>query len=226
MEDKNALVNGFRGKRILVIGDLMLDTYLKGEVTRISAEAPVPVVKVESEFHFLGGAGNVAANISAMGGKATLFSFVGDDYQSEIIHRLLREKHIEAYLDEDEKTIHKLRIIGNNQQLARADFEIIKDKKFTEETKANLKQRAKEADVIIISDYAKGTITEDLLLTLAEFKRKIIADPKPKNKALYKGILLIKANEIEAFEITGLSNTEEAGKKIREEMEADVIITR
>lgn len=226
MEDKTSIVENFRGKRILVVGDLMLDTYLKGEVTRVSAEAPIPVVKVGQEFHVLGGAGNVAANVSSMGGKATLFSFVGEDYQSEIIHRLLREKHIEGYLDEDEKTIHKLRIIGNNQQLARADFEIVKDKKFTEETKANLRQRAKEADVIIISDYAKGAITDDLLLTLADFKRKIIADPKPKNKNLYKGILLIKANEIEAFEITGLSDVEAAGKKIREEMQADVIITR
>ncbi len=226
MEDKTSIVENFRGKRILVVGDLMLDTYLKGEVTRVSAEAPIPVVKVGQEFHVLGGAGNVAANVSSMGGKATLFSFVGEDYQSEIIHRLLREKHIEGYLDEDEKTIHKLRIIGNNQQLARADFEIVKDKKFSEETKMNLKQRAKEADVIIISDYAKGAITDDLLLTLADFKRKIIADPKPKNKNLYKGILLIKANEIEAFEITGLSDVEAAGKKIREEMQADVIITR
>ena len=226
MEDKNALVNGFRGKRILVIGDLMLDTYLKGEVTRISAEAPVPVVKVENEFHFLGGAGNVAANVSSMGGKVTLFSFVGDDYQSEIVHSLLREKQIESFLDEDERTIHKLRIVGNNQQLSRADFEIVKDKKFSDKTKAHLKHRAQEADIIVISDYAKGAITEDLINTLAEFKRKIIADPKPKNKNLYKGILLVKANEKELFEMTQISNVETSGKKLREELQTDVIITR
>ena len=220
------ILNKFREKNILIVGDIMLDTYFKGEVTRINVEAPVPIVKVEQEFHSLGGAGNVASNVVSLGGKATLFSFIGRDHQAEILRKLLDENKIENFLQEDEKTIQKIRIIGNNQQLARMDFEKIYDKIFRDEIKFKLKKIAKEADLIIISDYNKGAITPDLINFLSDYKRKIIVDPKPKNKSLYKNVLLIKTNEKEIFEMTYLYNLDSAGKKLKEELQTNVLVTR
>ena len=197
MLDELDILNNFKEKNILVVGDIMLDTYFKGEVTRINVEAPVPIVKVEQEFHSLGGAGNVAANISSLGGKATLFSFIGKDHQAEILKKLLLEFKIESFLQEDERTIQKIRVMGNNQQLARMDFEKIYKKTFNHFFKSELKKKALQADLIIISDYDKGAINSDLISTLSEFRKKIIVDPKPANKDLFKGVLLIKTNEKE-----------------------------
>ena len=168
MFDELNVLNNFKEKKILVVGDIMLDTYFKGEVTRINVEAPVPIVKVEQEFHSLGGAGNVASNIVSLGGKATLFSFVGKDHQAEILRKLLDENKIESFLQEDEKTIQKIRVIGNDQQLARMDFERIYDKIFKEEIKHKLKEKAQEADLIIISDYDKGSINNNLMSVLSK----------------------------------------------------------
>ncbi len=227
MEDLLSILSHFKEKEILVIGDVMLDTYFKGDVSRISAEAPIPIVSVEKEFHSLGGAGNVAANVVSLGGKATLFSFVGKDSQSEIVKKLLKESQIKSFLDNNHKTTQKIRIMGGNQQLSRADFETTDDKLFTEGVKISLIERAKKSDIIIISDYAKGAITSDLMNLLLPFKKKIICDPKPKNKDLYKGIFLLKANEKESTEMTALSNISLAGKKLKEELNANnVLITR
>src|SRR3989344_8679910 len=179
MQDILSILNNFNGKEVLVIGDIMLDTYFHGEVTRISVEAPIPIVKVEQEFHILGGAGNVAANVAALGGRATLFSFVGQDYQSEILKDLLNEKKIEFFLQNDKKTIHKIRIVGNNRQLARADFEHVKENIFSNELKEKLRKKAETAKAIIISDYLKGAINSDLMNFLLPFKKKMIVDPKP-----------------------------------------------
>ncbi len=226
MLDELEILNNFKEKNILVVGDIMLDTYYKGDVTRINVEAPVPIVKVEQEFHSLGGAGNVASNVVSLGGKATLFSFAGKDHQAEILRKLLDENKIESFLQEDEKTIQKIRVMGNNQQLARMDFEKIYNKIFKDEIKFKLKKRAQDADLIIISDYEKGTINEDLMSILSEFKKKIIVDPKPKNKALFKEVLLVKTNEKEIYDMTSLSNLDSAGKKLREELKTDILVTR
>jgi len=226
MFDELNVLNNFKEKKILVVGDIMLDTYFKGEVTRINVEAPVPIVKVEQEFHSLGGAGNVASNIVSLGGKATLFSFVGKDHQAEILRKLLDENKIESFLQEDEKTIQKIRVIGNDQQLARMDFERIYDKIFKEEIKHKLKEKAQEADLIIISDYDKGSINNNLISVLSEYKKKIIVDPKPKNKALFKEVLLVKTNEKEIFDMTALPNLDSAGKKLKEELQTNILVTR
>lgn len=226
MDDILDVLDKFKDKKILVVGDIMLDTYFKGEVKRISAEAPIPIVKVEQEFHVPGGAGNVAANISSLGGKAILFGFVGKDYQAEILKEILGQRQIEFFLEQESRTIHKVRVIGNDQQIARADFEVVRDKYFSQELKSILKQKATEADIIIVSDYAKGAITKDLMDSLEGFKKKIISDPKPKNKLMFNGVLLIKSNEIEAIEMSGTTDIEQAGRKLKEEMGADIIITR
>ena len=220
------LMNRFRQKKILIIGDLMLDTYLKGEVTRVSSEAPVPVIKIENEYHDIGGAGNVAANIVSLGGHATLFSFVGDDHAGIILKNLLLKQRIESIIETDEKTIQKIRLIGSNQQLARADHEIVKKRFFSRNAKSMLRQKASEADMIIVSDYAKGVINEDTMSIISEFKNKTIIDPKPANKELYKNVFLLTPNEKELFEMTSLSNLEEAGEKLKEELQANILVTR
>lgn len=226
MEDTLSILDRFKEKEILVIGDLMLDTYFKGDVSRISAEAPIPIVKVENEFHSLGGAGNVAANVVSLGGKATLFSFVGKDAPSEIVKNLLKESKIESFLDNNHKTTQKMRIVGGNQQLSRADFETTYDKLFNEDIKISLIEKANKSEVIIISDYAKGAITSDLMNLLLPFKKKIICDSKPKNKNLFNEIFLLKANEKEVLEMSSFSNINLAGRKLRDELKTNVLVTR
>lgn len=225
MDNGLSIIKKFAGKKILIIGDVMLDTYLKGTVERVSAEAPIPIVNVEQEFHVLGGAGNVAANIVSLGGRATLFGFVGRDHSAHILRKICDKKNIEYSFQESERTIHKLRIIGNNQQLSRADFEIVKEKIFKKDFLQKLIKKAQEANMIIISDYAKGAITQQLMRALAPFRKKIIVDPK-KNAKLYEGVFLIKPNEKEAFDMTGATTAEEAGKKLQSQLHANIILTR
>ncbi|MBS3099190.1 D-glycero-beta-D-manno-heptose 1-phosphate adenylyltransferase [Candidatus Pacearchaeota archaeon] len=226
MERMNVILNKFKEKKILVIGDIMLDTYLKGEVRKMSVEAPVPVVKIEQEFNTLGGAGNVASNIISLGGKATIFSFIGNDQAGNHIINLLEEKNIESYMERERKTIQKIRIIGNEQQIARADQEEISQKIFSDKTKVILARKSAEADIIIISDYAKGVINKDLIAFLTEFKHRMIIDPKPANKEIYKGAFLIKPNEKEVFDMTNVEDFEEACRKLKEELQSHILVTR
>jgi len=226
MERTQAIMSNFKGKRILIIGDVMLDTYLKGNVERVSVEAPVPVVKIEQEYNMLGGSGNVASNIVSLGGRATLFAFTGNDSAGMYLKSLLDKQNIENYIELSEKTIQKIRIIGGNQQLARADQETTEDKVFSIETKSVLARKASEADIIIISDYAKGTINRDLMHFLSEYKHKIIVDPKPKNKSLYQNAFLITPNEKEVTEMTSILEVEKAGNKLKEDLQSNVLVTR
>ncbi len=226
MDKLEKILHNFKDRKVLIVGDIMLDTYLKGEVSRISAEAPSPILKVDNEYNLLGGAGNVASNIVSLGGKAILFSFIGDDTQGEILKRLLKEHGIESFLDKDDKTTQKIRIISGNQQLARADREETKEKTFSQEFKTDLEKKAVEADVIVISDYNKGAITRDLMDFLKQFQQKIIVDPKPINKELYKDVFLITPNEKEIIEMTSVEDIEQAGNKLKEELRTNVLLTR
>ncbi len=219
------ILNKFIGKKILIIGDVMLDEYVYGNVSRISPEAPIPVVKFNKSFFNIGGAGNIASNISALGGKAVLFGFVGDDSKAEILKNLCKERNIECFFDKNSMTSFKQRIIGNSQQIVRIDKEDTSEKIFSSETKKLILEKAKQAEIIIISDYEKGAITGDLINLLGNFKKKIIVGPKPKNKELYKGVFLIVPNRKEAFEITGCSDIKEALHKLREEYNSNIIIT-
>lgn len=215
----------FPGRKIIVIGDVMLDGYIHGNVSRTSPEAPIPVVSFEKMFYEVGGAGNLASNIASLGGKVFLFGFVGKDSEAEILRRLLEIRGIEYFLDDNSMTTYKERIIGNGQQITRIDREEISEKIFSEETKKILFEKAMECDRIIISDYAKGAVTKDLIYFLNIFKRKIIIRPKPKNKHLYKGVSLIVPNRKEAFEIAGVNQVKEALHKLREEFDSDIIIS-
>lgn len=235
MEQKNEvflkILNDFTKIKVVIIGDLMLDKYIYGNVSRISPEAPVPVIKFEKEYIELGGSGNVASNIVSLGGEAFLFSSIGNDPEGEKIKSLLKDRNIKFYLHENGKTTHKQRIIGKHQHILRIDYEETSEKIFNEDIKNILAKKLKEANVIIISDYAKGVITQDLMDFLEPYKHKIILDPKPanpsfkKNPLLYKGVLIITPNEKEAYELSGCSNTHEAAETLKNKFNSNVLVT-
>jgi len=226
MNNLKPILSNFKDRKILVVGDVMLDKYLEGSVFRISPEGPVPVVKIEKEFCEVGGAGNVAANVASLGNSVELFSFAGDDSSSQILKELLTEKNVKYHLDLCSITIEKTRIIEKSQQIARFDKEDVEDKIFSDETKRRLHLSAREAKLIIISDYAKGAITEELMRDLSIYKNKIIVDPKPQNKHFYKGVFLIKPNEKEMHEMYPKCDAKAACIKLQNELGSNVLMTR
>lgn len=195
--------------RITVIGDIMIDRYIRGEVERISPEAPVPIIVYEQEDVSLGGAGNVAENLSKMGCQVNIVSCCGIDRFSTTIKDLIRldSTNITPYLiDDNEKiTTVKTRIIGNEKQIARIDIEDKSEFKFN---KLNFTKEEIEnifnCDCIIISDYGKGFITEDVINFIDKNKNKstkILIDPHIRNVRIYKKCFLIKPNKKEFEQI-------------------------
>lgn len=230
MEKIREILNRFNSKKAVVIGDVMLDKYIYGEVSRINPEAPVPIVSVNKEIYEIGGAGNVASNISSLGGNVCLFGFVGKDKEADILRKLLLDRRINYFFDENNITTQKTRVLGRNQQIVRFDKEETIPKFFTQETKDILFEKSEEADIISVSDYAKGAITSDLVNFLSRFKKKIIFHPKPSNKNVsmncLKDVLLIIPNEKETLEMSGTQEISEAGNKLRKEFSTDLLVTR
>ncbi|MCF7815261.1 MAG: D-glycero-beta-D-manno-heptose-7-phosphate kinase [Candidatus Cloacimonetes bacterium] len=234
----NEILTHFSTQKIAVIGDLILDKYVYGNVDRISPEAPVPVVKVTSERFVPGGAANVAANISTLSGQAFLFGITGKDLHRDVLIKCVNDLKIDSLgilTDPKKQTIQKIRIIGMNQQLLRIDNENTQYIETHLETEFLEKlNKLNQISAIIISDYAKGTITKELLKQLIimanEKNIPLIVDPKPKHKAWYKSAFLITPNKKEAQEMSGIIiETEEdfikAGEKLVEELSANIIIT-
>ncbi|WP_288235960.1 bifunctional heptose 7-phosphate kinase/heptose 1-phosphate adenyltransferase [uncultured Prochlorococcus sp.] len=191
-------------KSIFVIGDVMLDEYKFGKVNRISPEAPVPIFQVEKTISKIGGAGNVYNNLISIGGEASLFCIIGDDYIGQEIKKSLTIKDKNYLLSSKKvKSIKKTRVISQSQQLLRIDFENKIEKSFSDLLFKELikKIEAKNVDLVIVSDYSKGTITEDnlqkLILTCKKFNIKIIIDPKNLRKEAYKNSFLLKPNRSE-----------------------------
>jgi len=217
------ILEKFKDKKILVIGDLILDHYAYGNVSRISPEAPVPIVHLKSEEYKLGGAANVAANIATLSGNVTLIGLIGRDRRGKKVIELCKKNKIKIFPEYFHKTIIKTRIIAENQQLVRIDEEQITPKDLNPRI---IKREAEKAEIIIISDYAKGTINEDLMKLLTSLNKKIIVDPKPKNKLIYKGAYLITPNQKEALEMSSCEEIHKAGEQLQKELETNVIITR
>jgi rfaE bifunctional protein kinase chain/domain len=201
------LVARLAGQRVLVVGDVMVDRFIVGTVTRISPEAPVPVVRYRSEHTRLGGAANVAHNLTALGARVTLVGLVGVDRAAD----RLREQLVDAGLDinglvEDRSrpTVEKVRIIaGRNQQVARIDYE--DDADVSGDMEAALVQRIAAlgagAGVLLVSDYLKGTITRGVMGALLELKRvgaPLLVDPKIPHLDCYRGATLVTPNNHEA----------------------------
>ncbi|MCW9053769.1 MAG: bifunctional D-glycero-beta-D-manno-heptose-7-phosphate kinase/D-glycero-beta-D-manno-heptose 1-phosphate adenylyltransferase HldE [Motiliproteus sp.] len=197
----------FNNSRVLVVGDLMLDRYWHGHTQRISPEAPVPVVHIKDHEGRPGGAGNVALNIVALGGNASLLSLVGQDQSASILKSQLEEAGVTCEFEEVEgsDTITKLRVMSRNQQLIRLDFE----DGFTEYDHAHLLSRfdacLPEADVVVFSDYGKGCLDEirAMISRARAAGKKILVDPKGTDFSRYNGATLITPNESEFSAVVG-----------------------
>ena len=227
-----------RTKDILVIGDVMLDQYLSGSTDRLSPEAPVPVVKIDSQFSVLGGAANVANNLAALGANVSLLGVVGRDDNARIVNELLEAKGIaNQLLDADIYTTVKTRVISRNQQMVRVDREEI----FTDEDALvdHLSGVLSffQGDAIIVSDYAKGVCSPAAMKSIliwAEINNvKVLIDPKGTDWSKYEGAFLIKPNvkELEELFNTTIENTNEEiaqfGKEIKQRYNIEhVLVTR
>lgn len=197
---------------ILVVGDVMLDNYIWGEATRISPEAPVPVVRVSHETFSAGGAANVALNIAALGGHAKLFGWIGDDANGSRLEKVLSSKGVEILdgaISTKHETITKTRVLCNRQQLCRLDRELNpEDYVVTEGDVAKILSKAmRGVDAVILSDYAKGCITTEsirAIQTAAPTDMFIAMDPKPRSRVEYSGMSVMTPNKAEALKLAGI----------------------
>ena len=232
-------VDDFKNKKILVVGDIMLDKYVWGAVHRISQEAPVQIVDVESESFVPGGAGNSAGNVSSFNAKVFLVGVVGDDSSKNILEKELADRNIipELVVDTSRPTIVKERIMGRNQQILRIDYE--KRDVYSEEIKEKFMKAFKkfilDCDAVIISDYAKGINDIELIPAIISFCQKhnkiTIADFKSKNHLLYKNVSLIKPNKHDSKEILHMSAGTDKEviavcKKFNSDLNCDILMTR
>lgn len=200
----NALFEQFSGKRIAVIGDVMLDAYLRGGVFRVSPEAPVPIVSLDKQEDRLGGAANVALNLVSLGAKAIICSVIGNDKDGNRLVELLAEQGISSegiVQSENRKTTVKTRVIGNNQQLLRIDAEQTDDINSIEENQiiAKIQNLIEQGiDALIFEDYNKGVLTQNVIEKIIQMcqENQIVTtvDPKKTNFLAYKGVTLFKPN--------------------------------
>jgi rfaE bifunctional protein kinase chain/domain len=197
----------FDKTRILVVGDVMLDRYWFGEVSRISPEAPVPVVRVERREERLGGAANVARNAAALGAQIGLLGVVGQDEAGDTIERLLKDLGIGIYLNRDPaiSTIIKLRVIGRQQQLLRIDFEEAPTDTVLRDKLAQFNALLPKFDVIVLSDYAKGSLVNvrDMIASAKKAGKRILVDPKGEDFSAYAGASILTPNKSELKHIVG-----------------------
>jgi rfaE bifunctional protein kinase chain/domain len=237
----NDILQRFKNKRIAVIGDMMLDKYVWGSVGRISPEAPVPVVEVESETERLGGAANVAHNIQSLGGSPLLIGVIGNDLNGKRIAEILEHEHCSTaglVVDDSRPTTVKTRVIAHNQHVVRIDHERKKEisTNVREKILSILQEHAGSLDGIIIEDYNKGVVVKPLIQQVvknAKEHRTIVAvDPKFNNFFEYKNVSVFKPNKKELEEALGkkLSTQDElvaAGKEVLKRLSAEtVLLTR
>src|SRR5437764_4693278 len=190
------ILDGFSKARILVVGDIMLDRYWWGSVTRISPEAPVPVVRLKDTSLAAGGAANVAVNIAGLGAEPVLFGVFGNDDDAVLVRRVLADAGVSSdYLFPiaGRSTTVKTRVIAHSQQVARVDqeTETAVPPEFESRILDRISEEISEIDAIIVSDYAKGLLTDNLLSELfakaAAAGKPVLVDPKGKNYLKYRG---------------------------------------
>lgn len=232
------ILDKLTGKRIAVVGDLMVDRYYWGSVARISPEAPVPVVEVESESTRLGGAANVANNIASLGGIPLLVGVIGNDTGGQILKKLMQENGFPVdgvVVDNERPTTVKTRVIAHHQHVVRIDQEVKEDisESLQQKILDTLQNTIDAVDAVILEDYNKGVIVRSLipeLVSLARSKNKIITvDPKFNNFFEYKRVTVFKPNRKETEEALGCRLTdrdavEQAGRKLIERLEADSVL--
>lgn len=235
-------IDAFEGKEIIVIGDVMLDHFVKGSVSRISPEAPVPVVNVEEETYVAGGAGNVAVNLAVLGAKPAIISVIGHDSKGNILKHFLDKQGVDTQkmvVDEARPTTQKVRIIAERQQVVRVDRES-KEKITPAVAKvcmANFKKALKTAKGVVMSDYGKGMLSDDNIQEIIDLCRAkdipVCVDPKIDNFLKYKHITCMTPNTKEAWEGMGLPQKKDEasvlalGEKILKTLQAQsILITR
>ncbi|MDX2092135.1 MAG: D-glycero-beta-D-manno-heptose-7-phosphate kinase [Kofleriaceae bacterium] len=219
MKHLSAVVDQLRGCRVLVVGDVMLDEYVRGDVTRISPEAPVPVLEVRevrSSDVRLGGAANAAANIHALGGRASLVGVVGIDDAADAMRKHLQQHGIGKLLIEDANrpTSRKTRLVAQQQQIVRVDYEkrtpVSGD--VVDKLKREIEGSIRDVHVVVLSDYAKGVITPEIARHAIACARKaglpVVVDPKQRDFTVYRGATVITPNLHELEAATGLPAAE------------------
>ncbi|AWL04050.1 D-glycero-beta-D-manno-heptose-7-phosphate kinase [Massilia oculi] len=218
--------------RLLVVGDVMLDRYWFGDVSRISPEAPVPVVRIQKREERLGGAANVARNAAALGAHTGLLGVAGADEAGDQMEQLLQDGGIHSYLKRDESisTIIKLRVIGRQQQMVRIDFEDAPTENVLRDKLTQFKALLPDYDVIILSDYNKGSLVNVAeMIALARAAGKIVlVDPKGDDFTPYRGASILTPNRSELQQVVGGWKTEEQllekAQKLREELGLDALL--
>jgi len=240
MIDKNKLykvIDNFKNCSVLVVGDIILDEYIWGKAERLSPEAPVPVLEVDKYDYILGGAANVANNIKSLGGKVSLAGVIGNDLQGEKLREILSSNDIDNSClinDFHRPTTVKTRLLAHNrQQLVRFDREV--KTLIPRETEVKLIQKivdcAPAVDLILVSDYAKGVLTETFLkkiISLAkEMNKPVLIDPKGLDFTKYCGATLITPNRLEAAQATKSARDSapvELARKIRQQMNVEHVL--
>ncbi|MBT8530166.1 D-glycero-beta-D-manno-heptose-7-phosphate kinase [Polynucleobacter paneuropaeus] len=210
---EKANLEQFAKTRLLVVGDVMLDRYWFGDTHRISPEAPVPVVQVGKVDERLGGAANVARNVAALGGHATILGVIGDDEPGQRVTQLLTASGVDSQLEVDSKvpTIVKLRVIARQQQLIRLDFEEPPSDKALARKLERFEKSLADADVVILSDYGKGALDQvTLMIEQARAQNKmILVDPKGEDYGKYRGATVLTPNRSELRQVVGRWSSEE-----------------
>jgi len=218
--------------RLLIAGDIMLDRYWFGEVSRISPEAPVPVVRVQRREERLGGAANVARNAAALGAQTGLLGVVGEDEAGAAVERMLTETGTASYLNHDAaiSTIIKLRVIGRQQQLLRIDFEEAPSDIVLRDKLSRFNALLPSYDMVVLSDYAKGALVNvaDMITAARSLGKQVLVDPKGDDFSPYAGASLLTPNRAELQHIVGSWKTEEQlttrAQRLREELALEALL--
>ena len=237
-----SILKAFKDKKIIVVGDVMLDHFIKGSVNRISPEAPVPVVDVKREFFVAGGAGNVAVNLAALDAKPVMISVVGSDLGGEVLKDYLRKSGVNVNgipEDLDRPTTQKIRVMAEQQQIVRFDRESKKtiSPAIANTCMKNFENAVEGADGVILSDYGKGMLSDQNIQQIISICRKknipVCVDPKIDNFGKYKNITCMTPNTKEAWEgvaeapKAGEAEIERLGNTILKMLNADsILITR
>ena len=222
----------FSPARVLVVGDVMLDRYWFGDVSRISPEAPVPVARITKTEHRAGGAANVARNIAALGGQAALLAVCGEDDAADTLEGLMRDNSVAPHLERCPgfETTLKLRVLARQQQLIRLDFEQRPSAGSLKNVLRRYRELLPDYDAVILSDYGKGVLAE-VAQMLAEARaagKPVLIDPKGSDYRKYHGATLITPNRAELREVTGnWQDEEELGFKaqnLRQQLDLQALL--
>jgi D-beta-D-heptose 7-phosphate kinase / D-beta-D-heptose 1-phosphate adenosyltransferase len=233
------LLSRFAGVRVVVVGDAILDEYLSGDCSRLSPEAPVPVLGVTGTRHTLGGAANTAANVASLGGRATLLSLVGDDAAGEALASRCRQSGVDLLPVRDGRpTLRKARVVGQHQQLVRLDYE--DDNPIRPETEPAVLVRytdaLRDADIVVVSDYAKGLLTERVCRQIIDEAhaagREVVIDPRPQHRGHYLHCDYLTPNWKESLGLIGEPDAapapervESVGRRLASAIDTNLIMT-